>query len=369
MKIYLCRQLSSKGSVFEMKEKKLAIQGGKFNFEVISTYRNEIYGLSIFWVMLFHICESHYFPVLADNAVYNKLMVILGMGNMGVDIFLFLSGICLYFSFTKKPDIYAFIKKRITRIMYPICLTSMLLWIRYLVMHRISIWGFVNRLFLIQYWIDGDRQIWYISLIMLLYLVYPYIYLYMFRKNEDKSSVIRAMIMIGVIVIITIGLNAEYPKVYHAIDLALPRVPIFLTGCIVGKFVYEKRKISSAIPLGVIVAFVVGYKLTNKWNIYENCAERYVYWIGGVAVTLLFAILFSITPKWFNNIWSKWGVLSLEIYLSHIVIRRELATEFAKSHLGLEWWMNILIIFVGAYIWAKIVAWLVKQLNQRVVRN
>ena len=98
MKIYLCRQLSSKEGVFEVKEKKLAIQGGKFNFEVISTYRNEIYGLSIFWVMLFHMCESHYFPVLADNAVYNKLMVIFGMGNMGVDYFsVFIRNLLIFF--------------------------------------------------------------------------------------------------------------------------------------------------------------------------------------------------------------------------------------------------------------------------------
>lgn len=347
-----------------MKEKQLAIEHGKFNFEAISAYRNEIYGLSIFWVMLFHMCESHYFPVLEKNPIYNDIMVILGMGNMGVDVFLFLSGICLYFSFTGKPDIYAFIKKRITRIMYPVCLTSMLLWIRYLVMHRISVWGFINRLFLIQYWVDGDRQIWYISLIMLLYLAYPYIYLYMFEKKSDKSAVLRAVVLIGAVVVISTGLAAEYPKVYKAIDLALPRVPVFLTGCIAGKFVYEKRKISAVIPIALFALFVIGYNLTNRWNIYDNDAKRYIYWIGGVAVALLFAIIFSYTPKWFNGIWSKWGILSLEIYLTHIVIRRELATKFVKTHFGFPWWMNILIIFAGAYIWAKLTAWLVRRISQ-----
>ena len=350
-----------------MEEKRLAIQNGKFNLEAISTYRNEIYGLSIFWVMLFHMCESHYFPALENAPIYNHLMIILGMGNMGVDVFLFLSGICLYFSFTREPDTYAFIRKRVARIMYPVCLTSMLLWIRYLVMHRISVWGFINRVFLIQYWVDGDRQIWYISLIMLLYLAYPYIYQYMFKKKDDRSLVLRAIIMIGAIVIITIGLALEYPKVYDAIDLALPRVPIFLTGCIVGKFVYERRKISAVIPLGIIVVFVAGYNLTNKWNIYQDYAERYIYWIGGLAVAFLLAILFSYTPKWFNHIWSKWGILSLEIYLTQIVIRRELATKFAKTHLGLTWWMNILVIFAGAYIWAKLTAWIVKKMNMKKV--
>ena len=46
-----------------------------------------------------------------------------------------------------------------------------------------------------------------------------------------------------IIVIITVGIYFEYPRLYQAIDLALPRVPAFLTGCICGKFVYEKLSV------------------------------------------------------------------------------------------------------------------------------
>ena len=152
--------------------------------EALSEYRSEIYGISIFWVMLFHMKESHYFPTIKGSSLYHAWMGFVGMGNMGVDIFLFLSGICLYFSFTKNPDFYAFIKKRIARIAYPVCFTSMLLWLQYLIMHRISIWGFVNRVFLLQYWIDSDRQVWYVSLLLILYFVYPYIYRFFFEKNN-----------------------------------------------------------------------------------------------------------------------------------------------------------------------------------------
>ena len=68
-----------------------------FNLNDISVYKNEIYGVAIIWIMLFHamdILELSYsksFPVLAivDN--------IIGYGNMGVEVFLLCSGICLYF--------------------------------------------------------------------------------------------------------------------------------------------------------------------------------------------------------------------------------------------------------------------------------
>ena len=35
----------------------------------------------------------------------------------------------------------------------------------------------------------------------------------------------------------------------------------------------------------------------------------------------------------------------------------------AKTYLGLPWWGNVLIIFVGAYIWAKFVAWCVTKVQ------
>ncbi len=339
------------------------IEHGKFRMEALSEYRSEIYGISIFWVMLFHMKESHYFPTIKGSSLYHAWMGFVGMGNMGVDIFLFLSGICLYFSFTKNPDFYAFIKKRIARIAYPVCFTSMLLWLQYLMMHRISIWGFVNRVFLLQYWIDSDRQVWYVSLLLILYFVYPYIYRFFFEKNNIISSVCRTTGLILIIVIITAGIHFEYPRLYQAIDLALPRVPVFLTGCICGKFVYEKRHIPFMIPLVTIVLFVASYVVTNKMHMYHGLLQRYIYWCGGVAAAFFLVIVLSYTPKCFRSICCKWGAISLEIYLAHIVIRRELGTQFAKTYLRLPWWGNVLIIFGGAYIWAKFVAWCVTKVQ------
>lgn len=70
-----------------MKER--TIEHGKLRMEALSEYRSEIYGISIFWVMLFHMKESHYFPTIEGSNLYHAWMKFVGMGNMGVDIFLF----------------------------------------------------------------------------------------------------------------------------------------------------------------------------------------------------------------------------------------------------------------------------------------
>ena len=117
------------------------------------------------------------------------------------------------------------------------------------------------------------------------------------------------------------------------------------------------------IPLVTIVLFVASYVVTNKMHMYHGLLQRYLYWCGGVAAAFFLVIVLSYTPKCFRSICCKWGAISLEIYLAHIVIRRELGTQFAKTYLGLPWWGNVLIIFGGAYIWAKFVAWCVTKVQ------
>ena len=134
-----------------MDKRENPIQKGKLRLEAISEYRSEIYGISIFWILLFHMREHTKFEIFDGIPVLHYLQEVVKRGNMGVDVFLFISGICLYFSFVKNQDILAFMKKRISRIMYPLLFTSVSLWLAYLVFHKITIWGLINRISLVQF--------------------------------------------------------------------------------------------------------------------------------------------------------------------------------------------------------------------------
>ena len=74
----------------------------------ISKYRGELMGLAILFVMLFHV------SVPRTDAFFG----IRRMGNIGVDMFFFLSGIGLWYSWTRNADAMNFFKKRLLRI-YP----------------------------------------------------------------------------------------------------------------------------------------------------------------------------------------------------------------------------------------------------------
>lgn len=88
----------------------------RLNLENITKYRNEIYGISALWIMLFHGCILK--KVHLAN-VSELMYSILNFGNVGVDIFLFLSGISCFYSFHKIQDWDLFYKKRLMRVLPP----------------------------------------------------------------------------------------------------------------------------------------------------------------------------------------------------------------------------------------------------------
>ena len=74
----------------------------------ISRFRGELMGAAMLFIILFHV------GLPREDAFYGLRR----MGNVGVDMFLFLSGIGLWFSWVKNPDVKRFFIRRYLRI-YP----------------------------------------------------------------------------------------------------------------------------------------------------------------------------------------------------------------------------------------------------------
>lgn len=67
----------------------------------LSKYRSQIYALSILWIVVFHVLE-----IFSDKFQFNWLFaIVFNNGNIGVDIFLFLSGISMAYSMKKYKEL------------------------------------------------------------------------------------------------------------------------------------------------------------------------------------------------------------------------------------------------------------------------
>lgn len=88
----------------------------QISWNILSKYRNELYGFSILWIILFHGLN------VKNSSLCKELEVLSGFikhGNCGVEIFLFLSGMCLYYSFKNNEKVVQFYIKRLKRILIP----------------------------------------------------------------------------------------------------------------------------------------------------------------------------------------------------------------------------------------------------------
>lgn len=288
------------------------------NLNLLSLCRNELYGISILWIMLFHgnLCEVSYFQNLPIIKYIGRFIQ---YGNMGCEVFIILSGICLYFSFHNKPDILSFFKKRILRVFPPILLICGPYWGWMLIHQEISLSNFVTRLFTIRFWAVGDQQIWFISFILLCYFLYPYIYYCIFSGSEKEKSSTICLIIFAIILTFTI--RQEYPVIYENVEIAITRFPAFILGCFLGKYVYEKKDFSTLCWFAWIVCFIFCFSILEL-DILHNIYRRYFYLVGGISIIFLFAGLLNWLPEFLKACFRFLGNHSLELYLIHIILIR-----------------------------------------------
>ena len=74
-----------------------------FNWGNLSKYRNELYGFSALWIVIFHIVDKY--KVIQFNWTSTYIFL---YGCIGVDIFLLMAGVCSYFSFKKSYNVKEF---------------------------------------------------------------------------------------------------------------------------------------------------------------------------------------------------------------------------------------------------------------------
>ena len=136
-----------------------------FELKKILKYRNTIMGIACIMIMVFHS------NLPAINLVFFKRYL-----YIGVDIFLFVSGIGIVQSLSKDSDIKAFYKRRFQRIIpYSVPLIITLGFLLFLYDKDFSVIDFYNHSFLISNLVPTGNYfafLWYLPTILIYYAIY-----------------------------------------------------------------------------------------------------------------------------------------------------------------------------------------------------
>lgn len=287
------------------------------NWRSFSTYRDRLFGIAILFILLFHSTS------FCDYGSLNKFIQQM---NMGVEIFLFLSGMGLYFSYNRimnqpadqpiKP-LLRFYKRRFITVMGVYAIISLPFCVWQNIVEKRNILYFLFDWSTLSYWFKTENSPgWYVSLILVLYLLYPLIYRLLFGYADVH---IKHIVISFAIELFFIGciyfLSRIAPVTWLYFERAFTRIPVFILGCCCGKFVYDKKAFTARTWFFMLLCLVSMFFL-NRVN------WRLRYFLAVIPIMLIMIILchlliYKCRLKFVDNTLSFFGSITLELYLIH----------------------------------------------------
>ncbi len=297
----------------------------------VSDSRNEIYGLAILWIMLYHGFFWNHFNYSFGLAWLDPLRRALEAGSCGVEVFLFLSGISLYYSFSRNQDMMRFYKRRYRRLLPALWIIAGSYWFLMLIKELFinnapvikSFGRFIVKMTQLNFWFGDDMLTWYVAAIAVFYFVYPALYHYLYDDEKKTGRRFAFLFVFSIVAILSIWVS--YKNVtYERLERALTRFPIFLLGCGMGKMVHDRKKVSFAwIALPAVLlasAMVIDRTDAIVW-MKSHALWRYPMLFIGFSVTMFAGLFFHyISWKPLHRFFRFFGDRSLEFYLSHIIL-------------------------------------------------
>lgn len=322
------------------------------NLHDLSRFRRPLMGIAMLVVMMFHVGfvrhDTFWFCV-------NRC------GNVGVDMFLFLSGIGLWYAWTKAPSLGGewarlplFYRRRFQRIYPAWLLLSSLYYIPLYMEGKFSLWQTIGNILIgWRLWSGFVDEFWFIPMILVFYLVAPFYMMLIQRQRVWSWLPVVAMVFCVLL---------QYWKPLNMtlghLEILFSRVPIFLLGINAGQWVKEDRQLPAhafwllllvfIMSLGVCVNFEDG--LRGRFPLF---LERMVYIPLSISAMLLLCKALSHVPQWLTGALVFVGTVSLELYLVHV----NFVLKYLRPY-NLGYWLTLLLMTAIALL----LAWLIHKL-------
>lgn len=307
------------------------------NYCILSRFRSQLFGISIIGIIIFHYFEN--VLNMTKGTVTYEISYVTNQffGSIGVEVFLFLSGLGLYYSLSNNYNIKEFYKKRFVRILVPYLLFGCVIWfVTDVVLKDMNFFQYIYDLSLLSFWTSGAKLLWFIALIIPLYIAFPLIYEFVNSKNGFAKTI---ALCLGITLLLLCAQKAA-PDAFARTEIALKRIPIFIVGTFFGKLAYEKKEIKKTHYLWLLLGIPIKgayalYKTLVHFGLLENniftknisdlygYLNRYInsYYAIGLVFLCIFILNAIHKGGLIDKILCYAGKISLELYMTHVTIR------------------------------------------------
>ena len=207
----------------------------------LSKYRNSLMGIAILWIVIHH-------SQVPQNINFIVKWIFFDFGNVGVDLFLFLSGFGIFYSLTKNSDSGEFFIRRICRLLPAIPI--LILFIYYT--QTTSFHVIIGYLTLLNYWLD-IRFFGYLSYAFMCYVLSP---TFVDIINNHLKSYKNQIIFLIFLFILTI------PFWMDERIQGVSRIMIYTVGLYAGYYSCNKKEISKELKIFLIIISILAISIT-----------------------------------------------------------------------------------------------------------
>ena len=299
------------------------------SFANISHHRSELMGLAMIAIVLFHVNVPRLSPFYG----------LWRMGNMGVDVFLFLSGVGLWYALTSNTSLKRFFTRRYLRI-YPtwLLVASLYYLPRFLqgakgTKEMIDLAGDV--LVNWDFWLHDELTFWYIPATMMLYLFAP-----AYVKLVSRHPVYRWLPVLMIVWCVAVQWVVPLHNAVGHIEIFWSRVPIFFIGINCGAMVKQGQSLSAQSVWLLVAAVVLSlgvdiYLEQTRHGLFPLFIGRMLYIPATFSLVLLLSNWLTAVPQAIKRALQLVGMVSLEMYAMGLLgyvfglLRHNLASSMA----------------------------------------
>lgn len=312
--------------------------------------------ISVFLIILCHLTRANDNPyIVMSSQIF----------NVGVQIFIIISGYLFGRLGVKRPYI-KWLYKRFKRIFIPYwTFLVILLILQSLFGQSVSLKSVLFSMFGLQRFthvLPGAEHTWFITAILLCYIITPLIDLIVSWVLSQKSKIYLAIfICINIVVMLVVAFTEE--------SAILTTCPFFALAFVLGKTLDEKKlTVKHAIVFITIalisfaVRFIVRFFIDDTF-LYVNIIARYSHYIAAFGFFIACAYLLNCKPwktvKLISNV-------SFEIYLYHYMFIR---APLSVMSLTGSWVINSIIAIACSIITAWLMNWIIHNAERIIEKN
>ena len=309
--------------------------------------------------ILIIVCHMPAHGVVMPNLVSKAIQY----GALGVDIFLFLSGMGIYCSLKQNTEkgksLMWWYMRRLLRIYVPWLLFA----IPFYLFQNGSDWNIVDYVLIwscFAFWVNGDG-LWFVALVVVLYLISPF-FLKMCRSR-------RKWLYAGFLILVTWLLGSIYglDGMAEHLRFGLCRIPSYVLGFVMAEDIIQKRYYPTKLYLGGVllvlaIALIVRFVLHVKLSLF---------WLQGMLLLIICGILVC---KLKSNVSHRFldfmGSISLESYFTNVCLLicfQTLSWNIGGRDISYGNWtyyiVGTLVCIVVAYVIHYVSTLIIKKVN------